>query len=40
VAPGISLPGRGGVRIEDIVGVTDDGAELCNTAPTDLIVLD
>lgn len=40
VEPGIYLPGRFGVRIEDIVVVTPDGAQLCNTAPTELIVLD
>jgi Xaa-Pro dipeptidase len=40
VEPGIYLPGRFGVRIEDIVVVTQDGARLCNNAPTELIVLD
>jgi len=40
VEPGIYLPGRFGVRIEDVVIVTDGGAELANNAPTDLIVLD
>jgi Xaa-Pro dipeptidase len=40
VEPGIYLPGRFGVRIEDIVVVTPGGAQLCNTAPTELIVLD
>ncbi len=39
VEPGIYLPGRFGVRIEDIVVVTDDGPLLCNNAPTDLIVV-
>lgn len=39
VEPGIYLPGRFGVRIEDIVVVTADGAQLCNTAPTELTVL-
>ncbi|MBN9610356.1 MAG: peptidase M24 family protein [Actinobacteria bacterium 69-20] len=39
VEPGIYLPGRFGVRIEDIVVVTEDGPLLCNNAPTDLIVV-
>ncbi len=39
VEPGIYLPGRFGVRIEDIVVVGETGAHLCNTAPTELIVL-
>ncbi len=39
VEPGIYLPGRFGVRIEDIVIVTEDGGRLANTAPTELTVL-
>lgn len=40
VEPGIYLPGRFGVRIEDIVVITDSGVERCNTTPTDLVVLE
>lgn len=39
VEPGIYLPGRFGVRIEDIVVVGDDGPVLMNTAPTELAVV-
>ena len=39
VEPGIYLPGRFGVRIEDIVVVGDDGPVLMNTAPTELTVV-
>lgn len=39
VEPGIYLPGRFGVRIEDIVVVGDDGPVKCNHAPTELIVV-
>jgi Xaa-Pro dipeptidase len=39
VEPGIYLPGRFGVRIEDIVVVTESGPLLCNTAPTALTVV-
>lgn len=39
VEPGIYLPGRWGARIEDIVIVTDDGAESVNNRPHDLTVV-
>jgi Xaa-Pro aminopeptidase len=42
VEPGVYLPGRGGVRIEDtlVVGAHTDGApELLTTTPKDLLVL-
>jgi Xaa-Pro aminopeptidase len=35
IEPGIYLPGRFGVRIEDIVAVTEDGARRLNEAPRD-----
>jgi Xaa-Pro aminopeptidase len=31
IEPGVYLPGRFGMRIEDIVVVTDDGVERLNT---------
>jgi Xaa-Pro aminopeptidase len=39
VEPGVYLDGAWGARIEDIVVVTDDGAERLNTRPRDLVVL-
>lgn len=39
VEPGIYFPGRWGARIEDIVIVTDDGAETLNHRPRELIVV-
>ncbi len=39
IEPGIYLPGRLGVRIEDIVAVTPDGVERLNEAPRDLTVV-
>jgi len=40
VEPGIYLPQKGGVRIEDLVAVTEDGYELLTTTPKDLRILD
>ncbi len=40
VEPGIYLEGELGVRIEDIVAVTDDGVESLNTTSRDLVTVD
>jgi Xaa-Pro dipeptidase len=37
VEPSVFRPGYVGVRVEDIVVVTDSGAEKLNTYPTDLV---
>lgn len=39
VEPGVYLPGRLGVRIEDLVLVTADGADVLNTLPKDLVTI-
>jgi D-alanyl-D-alanine dipeptidase len=39
IEPGIYLPGRFGVRIEDIVAITEDGVARLNDAPRDLLVV-
>lgn len=40
IEPGVYLPGRGGVRIEDTVLVTHDGPVVLTAATKDLLVLD
>lgn len=39
IEPGIYLPGKFGVRIEDLVIVTDEGCKVLNSYPRDLTVL-
>ena len=39
VEPGIYLPGRFGVRSEDMVCVTEDGCENLTAAPKELLIL-
>ena len=40
IEPGIYLPGRFGLRLEDIVVATPDGPERLNQAPRDLAVVE
>jgi Xaa-Pro aminopeptidase len=40
VEPGIYLPDEGGVRIEDLVVVTDDGPEILTSFTKDLVTVD
>jgi D-alanyl-D-alanine dipeptidase len=40
VEPGIYLPGRFGVRIEDIVTVTEDGGRRLNTTSRELVIVE
>ena len=40
VEPGVYLPGRLGVRIEDLVVVTDDGCEILSPFTKELLVVD
>jgi len=39
VEPGVYLPGRLGVRIEDLVAVTEDGADIFTSFPKELVTV-
>ena len=39
IEPGIYLPGLGGVRIEDLAVVTEDGLDVLTTVPKELRVV-
>ena len=39
VEPGVYLPGRGGVRIEDLVAVTESGRDVLSGTTKDLVVV-
>ena len=39
VEPGIYLPGKCGVRIEDMIVVTEDGCRNLTHSPKELIIL-
>jgi Xaa-Pro aminopeptidase len=39
IEPGIYLPDEFGVRIEDIVAVTEDGCRRLNTTPRELTIV-
>ena len=40
IEPGVYLPGRFGVRVEDLVLVTEDGCEVLNDYPRELTILE
>ncbi len=40
VEPGIYIPGKFGVRVEDLVACTEDGVEVLNYYPRDLVVVE
>jgi Xaa-Pro aminopeptidase len=40
VEPGVYLPGRGGVRIEDLVVVAEDGPSVLSGTTKDLVVVE
>jgi len=39
IEPGIYAPGRGGIRIEDLVAVTENGCDVITRASKELEVL-
>jgi len=39
IEPGINLLGKFGMRVEDVVAITENGTEVLNKATHDLIVI-
>jgi Xaa-Pro dipeptidase len=39
IEPGINIPGKIGMRVENIVAITDNGTEVLNKATHDLIII-
>jgi len=39
IEPGINIPGKIGMRVEDIVAITDNGAEILNKSTHELIII-
>ena len=39
IEPGINLPGKFGMRIEDIVAITDKGTEILNKATHEMVIV-
>ena len=39
IEPGINIPGKVGMRVEDIVAITENGTEILNKATHDLIII-
>ena len=39
VEPGIYIPGTGGVRIEDVILIREEGAEILTSADKDIIII-
>jgi Xaa-Pro dipeptidase len=39
IEPGINLPGKYGMRVEDVVAITENGTEILNKSTHDMIII-